>query len=102
VLHGNFRLTRANFLKPERLKKKSLRYCDKNKHSASGTKLERFPRYLLAFGGYLQLHELESAARCRFRGTQTHQQLVGISDCRNNLGLLMPPSGAATLLSDGD
>jgi hypothetical protein len=39
------------------------------------TKLERFPRYLLAFGGHLQVHELEGAARCRFRGAQTHQQL---------------------------
>ncbi len=37
------------------------------------TKLERFPRYLMAFGGYLQLHELEGAARCQQnpRGTFT-------------------------------
>jgi hypothetical protein len=38
-------------------------------------KLECLPRYLLAFGGHLQVHELEGAARCRFRGAQTHQQL---------------------------
>src|ERR1035437_2830316 len=27
-------------------------------------KLECLPRYLLAFGGHLQVHELEGAARC--------------------------------------
>src|ERR1700683_532798 len=39
-------------------------------------KLECLPRYLLVFGGDLQVHELEGTARCRFRGTQAHQQLV--------------------------
>src|SRR5258708_14757622 len=39
------------------------------------TKLESLPRDLLAFPGYLHLHELESAARCCFRGAQAHQQL---------------------------
>src|SRR6202035_2964249 len=39
-------------------------------------KLECLPRYLLVFPGHLQVHELEGAAGCRFRGTQAHQQLV--------------------------
>src|ERR1700680_1979394 len=34
------------------------------------TKLESLPCYLLAFLRYLHLHEMESAARLGFRGTQ--------------------------------
>ena len=39
------------------------------------TKLERFGRDLLAFPGYLHLHEMERSARFGFRGAQAHQQL---------------------------
>ena len=37
------------------------------------TKLKSLPRALLAFPGYLHLHELKCAARCCFRGAQAHQ-----------------------------